>query len=68
MSPFARPDLLDDDTWDDLDDERRCVVCDASLDFNDRNPCDDCTGLRRCIDDMCQGSGYCLHDPVAMQP
>ena len=64
-----RPDLFDDEVWDELDDEPiRCEVCDAELDYNDRNPCDDCTGLRHCVDDICHGLGYCMHDPDAWQP
>lgn len=58
-----------DDFADEMpEDDVRCSVCGAELDFGDRDPCDDCTGLRRCVDDICHGSGYCIHDPEAFIP
>ena len=55
--------------YDEFDDGRlRCSVCDAEAMFDDRDPCDDCTGLRGCIDDICHGLGYCMHDPDAYRP
>jgi hypothetical protein len=68
VSTFARPDLLDDDAWDDLDEGLHCDVCGAPVEFGERNPCDDCTGLRGCPDDMCHGLGYCMHKPDAWIP
>jgi len=68
VTTFQRPDLLDDEAWDDLDEGPVCNVCGYPVEHDDRNPCDDCTGLRRCIDDMCRGAGYCLHEPGAFQP
>lgn len=67
---LARP--ADDEfivDWDDADpSDRECVVCSALLDFDDRNPCDECTGLDGCPDDMCHGQGYCMHKVGAWRP
>ncbi len=54
-------EFYDDDVTSGLADDRQCVVCDAPLDWNDRNPCDDCTNLGTCVDDICHGLGYCMH-------
>lgn len=63
-------EILEDEAWADDSDEggERCMACDAELDLNDRNPCDDCTGLRGCADDICHGIGYCMHDSNAWIP
>ena len=63
-------DEIDYPEWEDEDDEEapRCRICDQLLRENEPYTCDDCTGLRHCIDDMCHGLGYCMHDPEAIQP
>ena len=38
-----------------------CESCDSELDINDFVECQRCTGLDRCVDDLCHGAGRCMH-------
>lgn len=63
--PVRTLDELDE--WED-DDARYCEDCGAELDTNEPSPCDHCTRLSACIDDMCHGLGHCMHDELAARP
>lgn len=58
------------DDWSDLDDEPRCIACDYPISDWDHSDsvCDECSGLRHCIDDICYGQGYCMHVKDAWRP
>jgi hypothetical protein len=54
--------------YEDFDEESmRCEWCDKPGAFEEFSfgrgvpECDDCSGLRRCMDDICHGMGYCMH-------
>ena len=48
----------------------RCVACDIPIGEHEHSDtvCDDCSGLARCVDDICHGQGYCMHKKDAWRP
>ena len=55
----------DDEFYDADLDGASCELCGRDLECGQWGECDRCTGLDRCIDDLCYGAGRCMHRATA---